>query len=311
MEARVKLIAAEGTLQKAKDAVAERDAWANEGELPKSPAFSPDVQQYLNARRTASTQLVASYREAIANYTKELKLQQATSIEEEKEAFIAKEKVVLEANRDKQADPASSQDATKGIKKEATKNKEASKEYLADFVQKLHESIGEILQTEDTSAKRDKAYRTLLNRLDAELQLKQISLHYPIEDIENDYWDAYSVRCRVPEEIQGIGDIRYINSWNLKLSDNDATKISSGDTLVVSGVGRIAAGYLGQAKQPNTLGVIEVEYDSGRGSVKQSIYLQNYGIRVIAKDSDGKETVIPIKTQNASRKTSSRSSRSN
>lgn len=268
MQAAIKETATEGDLQKVKAAMAEKDGWVKQGRLSASPAFSECVKQYLTDRRAASTKLLNAYRDAVAGYTKQLKLDEATAIENEMKAFIATEKAVLAG---KAANPVAE------AKPENPKIEEADRKYLPETIAKLRTSFAEIA-TEDTSAKRDKAYKDLLNRVDAEMQRKRATLHFPIQNIRKDGAE-YRLSLAAPDELADIADLRYRNSWTLPISDEAATKVNPGDYFAVSGPCRIAKGGFGDLRTRDTepLFTFRDEY------MNHTIYMQKLTHRIEPK----------------------------
>ncbi|MCE9546878.1 MAG: hypothetical protein K8T25_15485 [Planctomycetia bacterium] len=290
MNAKLKEVAASGNLQAAKAAMTEIEAWTKDNTLPTSANLSTDVKHYLEQRRAASTQLARAYKSAIAGYTKELKIEQATSVEQEMDTFVKKEKALLSGQQSKEAALKVDTEDQEVIRQKNPKMEEVEKEFMAGFIDRLRESL-EKVASEDTTLKQDKAYRSLMDRLDAELQKKKLTFHFPIKNIEG-RGEEFMIYLDEPEELRGTRVTR-LSSMAIKVSEQDAAKISAGDIFIASGNGRIASGYFNSVRSDNTLCILSVNNPRG---TDQSIYLQKFSERIVMKGADGKEVVLDLKS---------------
>lgn len=289
IESNVKDIAASGNLQLAKDALAEKEAWTQYNTLPKSANLSIGVKRYLDGRRAASAELNQSYKAAIAAYTKQIKLEQATAIEKELTDFIVKEKEVLAPPGGVVADANNGQG-----KKEADNQVAEEKSFnFAEFIEKMQESVDQVA-AENTSVKRDAAYRALLDRLDKELRTKTLAFHFPISDIEKDrYHSEYALTLDVPKELNDVaGQYRRLGYLRLAISEEDAAKINKGDLFVISGMGRIADAK-NDVSAANVLHLLTVFSNQS----SQDFFVQNFTRRIVRDEggAEGQKVVLDMK----------------
>jgi hypothetical protein len=92
IEARIKTVAQTGDLNAVKAVIAQKDAFAKLGTLPTEAGLQAAVNKFTKTQATAYDVLLVAYEEGVKNYTKALKIDEATALQKRLEALKNKPK---------------------------------------------------------------------------------------------------------------------------------------------------------------------------------------------------------------------------
>lgn len=212
----IKETATKGDLDAVKRLIADKEAFEKQSDYPESAELKVAVLRYKDARRKAAQALFNAYKTAVGEYTKSLLVEQASAVQSEMEDFIRDEKRTLSSG------------GAKADKTDIPMKAKSSHDFINELMSKFASEMEQVV-SQDTKAKQDEAHRKMGQQLDDWMKTRQVTLRFPIKDVEENN-EKYDLTFGPPEEIAGLIGLSYMSGLNrLTLDRKDALAIKPGD----------------------------------------------------------------------------------
>lgn len=249
-------LAKTGDYEVVKAAAAERDLLDDSGILPASESTSPCVERYLSSRRNSNSLLYGTYRESLAELTKNLRLDQAEQIDKEMKAFVELERSLLAARRVRPETP----EAETADRSPDKVRAEVLRARHVRTCRELAETFAELERAVtaskalDTTTRQYAAHSSAVAAATEKVRNMEFELCYRIDDVklaESDRWTMLVVSMDYrPEIVEHVPMSSFPESIRVSIPRNRAGEISPGTYVHLKGLLGLKSSTMSMASEP-------------------------------------------------------------